>query len=62
VVSITVGPDGRAKSAVVSQDPGSGFGRQARTCALRDGRFEPGLDASGKPITKTVTLRFRFTR
>ena len=62
MLTVTIAPDGRVQSANVAQDPGTGFGRQARSCALREGRFEPALDSAGNPITKTVSVRMRFTR
>ncbi len=33
MISVTVGPDGRAKSVNVLSDPGHGFGRLAKSCA-----------------------------
>jgi outer membrane biosynthesis protein TonB len=61
-LSVTVGPDGRAKSVSVLKDPGNGFGRLARSCALRM-RYSVGLDAQGKAITKTTPpFPVRFTR
>jgi len=52
-VVVTVGPDGRAKSVAVQNDPGHGFGARARVCAMRK-TFEPGLDRWGKPVTRTT--------
>ncbi|MCC6214571.1 MAG: energy transducer TonB [Polyangiaceae bacterium] len=60
-IAVTVGPDGRAKSVSVLSDPGHGFGRHARQCALRKS-YSPGLDRSGQPATQTTppfTIRFR---
>src|SRR5690606_16073729 len=53
MLSATVTPDGRAKSVSVVKDPGYGFGRLARDCAMRK-PFVPGLDRTGKPVTKTT--------
>jgi TonB family protein len=61
-VSVTVGTDGRAKNVSVLQDPGTGFGGAGRQCALRMARFEPGLDSSGNPTSKTISLRITFRR
>jgi protein TonB len=61
---VTVDPDGRAKSVnVVSESPsGLGFGKQARTCALRK-PFQAGLDVAGKPATRsTAPFNVRFVR
>lgn len=60
-IAVTVGPDGRAKSVSVLSDPGHGFGRHARQCAMRKS-YSPGLDRAGQPTTQTTppfTIRFR---
>lgn len=49
----TVNTDGRAKSVTVVSDPGSGFGSQARQCALRK-TFQVALDKAGQPIVSTT--------
>jgi protein TonB len=53
MLAVTVGSDGRAKSVTVIKDPGYGFGRLARACALRK-PFVVGLDRSGKPVGMTT--------
>ncbi|HYO95496.1 MAG TPA: energy transducer TonB [Polyangiaceae bacterium] len=59
---VTVGPDGRAKAVSVVKDPGYGFGKLARQCALRK-PYIVGLDNGGRPVTKTtVPFPVRFTR
>jgi protein TonB len=61
-LSVTVGPDGRAKSVAVIKDPGNGFGRQARQCAMRKS-YEVGLDRMGQPTSSsTPPFSVRFTR
>jgi protein TonB len=61
-LTVTVGPNGRAKSVTVLRDPGNGFGRSARSCAFRK-QFNPALDRSGAPITlSTPPFTVRFTR
>ena len=60
-IAVTVGPDGRAKSVTVLEDPGFGFGRAARRCAMQKS-FSPGLDGNGNPTTSTTPpfgVRFR---
>lgn len=52
-MSVTVGADGRAKSVTILKDPGSGFGSQARQCALRK-TFTPALDKAGQPVVGTT--------
>jgi hypothetical protein len=63
VVSVVVGPDGRASSAsVVSEDPPSeGFGAAARACLL-DQRFSPGLARDGRAVTAGARVRVQFAR
>jgi hypothetical protein len=61
-LTVTVTPDGRAKSVSVVKDPGYGFGKLARQCAFRKA-FTPGLDSYGKAITQTTPpFNVRFTR
>jgi periplasmic protein TonB len=61
-LTVTVGPNGRAKSVTVLRDPGNGFGQSARSCAFRK-QFGAALDRSGTPITmSTAPFTVRFTR
>ncbi|HEY3256128.1 MAG TPA: energy transducer TonB, partial [Polyangiaceae bacterium] len=52
-LTVTVGPNGRAKSVTVLKDPGFGFGRSARTCAFRK-QFNAALDRAGTAITMST--------
>lgn len=62
VIAVTVRPDGTVQSVKVVRDPGHGFGRAARICALTK-RFTPGLDRSGRPTTSVIpAIRILFTR
>ena len=62
LLSVTVGPNGRAKSVTVLRDPGNGFGRAVRSCAFRK-PFTNALDRAGNPITMTTPpFTVRFTR
>jgi protein TonB len=62
MLTVTVGTDGRAKSVTVLSDPGHGFGRLARSCALRM-QYNPGYDKDGQPVVKTTApFPVRFTR
>jgi len=57
---VTVGPDGRPQKVSVLNDPGFGFGRVARQCAMRKS-YNAGLDRAGNAITTTTppfTVRF----
>lgn len=59
-VVVTVRPDGTPMSVKVTSDPGHGFGRAARICALGR-RYNPALDRTGQPTTSTmppITVRF----
>jgi periplasmic protein TonB len=57
-----VRPDGTPLSVNVVNDPGHGFGRAARMCALTR-RFTPALDRTGQPIAgATPPFVVRFTR
>jgi periplasmic protein TonB len=61
-LTVTVGPNGRAKSVTVLKDPGFGFGQSARTCAFRK-QFNAALDRAGTAITmSTAPFTVRFTR
>lgn len=62
VVIVTVRPDGTPSNVKVVSDPGHGFGRAARMCALGR-RYQPGLNADGEPTTmSTPQISVRFTR
>jgi hypothetical protein len=56
-VAVEVDVDGSAVRARVTDDPGYGFGRTARLCALK-GRYIPGRGADGQ-IARAWTASFR---
>ncbi len=59
---VTVSATGKPIKVMVVQDPGSGFGRAARSCALAR-TYKPAVDDQGKPIeSSTPPIRVRFTR
>ncbi|MES1173717.1 MAG: energy transducer TonB [Myxococcales bacterium] len=61
-LTVTVGPNGRAKSVTILRDPGNGFGQSARNCAFRK-TFNTALDRAGTAITmSTAPFTVRFTR
>lgn len=61
-LTVTVGPDGRAKSVTILKDPGNGFGQATRACAFRK-QFAPALDLAGNPITmSTAPFTVRYVR
>jgi protein TonB len=61
-VVVTVGTDGRAQNVTVLKDPGYGFGRLAKACALRK-TYNVGLDSNGRPaVTTSPPIQVKFTR
>jgi protein TonB len=60
-VRISVGADGRATRVDVLSDPGHGFGREARQCAMRE-KYTPAMDAYGMPIAATKEINVTFER
>ncbi len=60
-VQVTVRPDGSALTASVVSDPGHGFGRAARICALGR-RYVPALNKAGEPIVGSNLVNVRFSR
>jgi protein TonB len=61
VIAVSVGPDGSVRSATIDSDPGHGFGREARACALRES-YTPALDRDGTAVAATKRFRVFFTR
>jgi len=62
VLRVVVRADGTVTRAELVSDPGHGFGAAALRCA-RSARFDPALDAAGRPIDATSPpIRVRFTR
>jgi protein TonB len=62
IVIVTVRPDGSPQAVQVQGDPGHGFGRAARLCALAR-KYSSGLDSDGNPVTKsTPPIRVTFSR
>ena len=60
-IEVHVSTDGRAETVAVTRDPGHGFGREARKCALRE-RYSPALDVAGNAIPGVYKVNFRFSR
>jgi protein TonB len=61
-VSVIVRPDGSAQTVNVLNDPGFGFGRAARGCAMRE-KYTPALDREGAPVGgQTKAFRIHFSR
>lgn len=59
-VQVTTKPDGSADHVSVLTDPGHGFAREARLCAMRE-RYIAALDHGGNPIpgvTKAFKIHF----
>lgn len=61
-IIVTVRPNGSPQAVKVVNDPGFGFGRAARVCALSR-RYTPALDRAGSPtVSATPPIKVRFTR
>lgn len=60
-VEVAIGVNGKASTVRVMTDPGHGFGREARLCALRK-TWDPALDRDGNPIAATQQYRITFER
>jgi protein TonB len=60
-IEVKVGVDGRAETVSVTRDPGHGFGREARKCALRE-KYAPALNVDGVAIPGVYRVNFRFSR
>jgi protein TonB len=58
---VEVGADGSVMDVKVKSDPGFGFGREAKRCALRK-RWAAGLDRAGRPEHSIATVNVRFER
>jgi len=62
VIQVKVRADGTAENVNVMQDPGHGFGREARKCAMRK-RYNAAFDVDGNPVAgMTKQIRVRFSR
>lgn len=60
-IEVKVSPDGRAESVGITRDPGHGFGREARKCALRE-KYNPALNVDGQPLPGVYKVNIHFTR
>jgi protein TonB len=58
---VEVAADGRVREARALSDPGHGFAREARRCALSK-RWAPGLDRTGNPTVAIAMVNVRFER
>lgn len=62
LIKVQVRPDGTPENVTVLQDPGHGFGREARRCAMRK-TYSHALDPDGNPIAGTTKpFRVSFDR
>ena len=61
-VEVVVGTNGKAQQVTVLKDPGHGFAREARQCAMQK-TFATQLDGAGNPLVgKTKPFRIHFER
>ncbi|HEX4515696.1 MAG TPA: hypothetical protein VH054_19245 [Polyangiaceae bacterium] len=61
IIEVIVGASGHAQTANILQDPGHGFGREARSCAMRES-YVPALDKAGNPVASSKKFRVKFER
>ncbi len=60
-IDVKVSIDGRAENVSITSDPGHGFGREARKCALRE-KYDPATNVDGIAMPGTYRVRFKFSR
>jgi protein TonB len=60
-IEVKVSTDGRAETVAILSDPGHGFGREARKCALRE-KYAPALNVDGIAVPGVYRVNFRFSR
>jgi periplasmic protein TonB len=58
---IMIRADGTAQDAKVVSDPGNGFGREARKCALTK-RYDAALNREGQPVAGSTIVNITFQR
>jgi periplasmic protein TonB len=62
VVQVMTRADGQPDRVSILSDPGHGFARAARICAMKE-RYDPALDREGHAIAgSTKSIRIRFER
>jgi protein TonB len=62
VVQVATRTDGSPDRVSILSDPGHGFGRAARVCAMKE-HYDPALDRDGNAIAgSTKSIRIRFER
>lgn len=61
VLRVEIDALGQPQKVTVTQDPGYGFGREARRCAMRR-RWTSRLDRAGAPAADAVTVVVSFER
>jgi protein TonB len=60
-VQVDVRPDGSSSAVRVVSDPGNGFGREARQCAMGK-RYQTALDHDGNAIAGSFKVKVHFSR
>ena len=62
VVKVATRANGSPESVAILSDPGHGFGRAARLCAMKE-HYDPALDTAGNAVVgSTKSIRIRFER
>jgi protein TonB len=59
-IQVTVGADGKPSVSVMN-DPGHGFGRAAKNCALSK-QYTSALNRAGTPIASSFPVNVTFSR
>ncbi len=60
-IEVKISADGRPEGVSIFKDPGHGFGREARKCAMRE-KYIPALNVDGVPQPAAWRVQFRFSR
>jgi protein TonB len=60
-IRVEVAASGTARSVTVVKDPGHGFAREARRCALSK-KWSPALDREGAAVAGSAIVNVRFAR
>jgi protein TonB len=61
IIEVVVGADGKAQRANILSDPGHGFGREAKQCAMREA-YVPAMDREGHNVASSKKFRVKFER
>ncbi len=60
-IEVKISAEGQPEGVSIFKDPGHGFGREARKCAMRE-KYIPALNVDGVPQPAAWRVQFRFSR